>query len=458
MSKPTDRAFPLLGKPQLLISLAMLTTLLLALTAGGEMEPASSFSATNDCLIGTNFPISQASGRQEVPAIAYNGQKNEYLVVWQSKESPNADSDICGQVVLDSGSTPDERDFCILISDTDNQEFPVVAYNSNNCQYLVVWQDDSKRDSEYPGRNIYGQLISCTPETMGTPFPFFRPPGRAKDQLYPAVAYNSTDNQYLVVWEDKSCPSSSHTVNDIYGWRVDSEGNLIGDVIPISIATDCESDESVQQSPAVAYNSQDNQYLVVWEDDRNGNWDIYGQVISTTGMLFGGNFPIIEIQGNQQSPDLAYNSQNNLYLVVWQDNRYGNWDIYGRRVLPTGRLHGDFRISFSAGSEQIPAMAYNSQDNEYLVVWQDMRNGDEDIYGQRVGSDDSLLDDECPISTVANDQEFPDVTYNSQNNEYLAVWQDERNGEDNDDIYGQRVGPTPTTPTRRLYLPIVMKS
>jgi hypothetical protein len=453
MSKPTDRAFPLLGKPQLLISLAMLTALLLAMIAGGEMKPVSSFSATNDCLIGPNFPISQAEEQQEVPAIAYNSQNNEHLVVWQSKESASANWTICG-VVLDTGSVPDNRDFCTVAS--ADQQFPALAYNSNNCQHLVVWQD--ARESIYPGWDIYGQLVLCTPELIGDAFGFFKPPGRAKDQLHPAVAYNSTDDEYLVVWEDSLCHSWPYTVDDIYGWRVDSEGNLIGDVIPISIATDCESDESVQQSPAVAYNSQDNQYLVVWEDDRNGNWDIYGQVISTTGMLFGGNFPIIEIQGNQQSPDLAYNSQNNLYLVVWQDNRYGNWDIYGRRVLPTGRLHGDFRISFSAGSEQIPAMAYNSQDNEYLVVWQDMRNGDEDIYGQRVGSDDSLLDDECPISTVANDQEFPDVTYNSQNNEYLAVWQDERNGEDNDDIYGQRVGPTPTTPTRRLYLPIVMKS
>jgi hypothetical protein len=384
-------------------------------------------------------------------AIAYNSQKNEYLVVWQNKES-----DICWQVVPDSGSVPDEHDFCIILI-SDNQQFPAVAYNSTNCQYLVVWQDDGDRDSIYLGWDIYGQLISCTPEPMGTPFPFFRPPGRAKDQRYPAVAYNKKD-EYLVVWEDKWCPSSPYTVNDIYGWIVDSEGNLKGDVIPISTATDCESDESCQHNPAVAYNSQNNQYLVVWEDNRKSDsgygWDIYGQVISTTGTLVGGNFPIIGIDKDQLHPDLAYSSQDNLYLVVWQDYRYGKLDIYGQRVKSDGTPYGYYFPISSSGSAKNPAVAYNG-DHEYLVVWQDKRNG-EDIYGQWVKSDDSLLGSECPISTVANDQEFPDVAY-SQNNKYMVVWQD------NSDIYGQQVGSTPTptiiiTPTPyRLYLPIIIK-
>ena len=446
MSKPTDRAFPLLSKSQFLISLALLIILFLILIAESGMKPAASFSATNDCLIGANFPISQASGRQEVPAISYNSQNNEFLAVWQSKGPSSTDWNICGQVVLDTGSVPDNRDFCTLAS--ADQQFPALAYNSSNdnCQYLVVWQD--ARSSVY-GWDIYGQLMSCTEEPMGDAFPFYTLPGRVKDQRYPAVAYNSEDDEYLVVWQDEWCDSQPpYTADDIYGWRVNSEGNLIGDVIPISIATDCELDESVQQGPAMAYNSQDNQYLVVWEDDRNGNWDIYGQLLSAAGEPLGNNFPIVEVQGDQRRPDLVYNSQDNLYLVVWQDNYYGDWDIDGRRVWSDGMRGGVFPISSSAGSEQIPAVAYNSEDNEYLVAWQDRRNGCDDIYGQRVGSDDSLLGDECPISTAASDQESPDVAYNSQNNEYIVVWQDERNGEDNDDIYGQRVGPTPIpTPT-----------
>ena len=450
MSKPTDRAFPLLSKSQFLISLAMLIILFLALIAGGGMKPVSSFSATNDCLIGTSFPISQASGAQETPAIAYNSQNNEFLAVWQS-EGPS-DGNICGRVILATGSVPDNRDFCTLAS--ADQQFPALAHNSNNCQYLVVWQD--KRHGNW---DVYGQLISCTPEPMTDALCLYGPSCKGRDQLHPAVAYNSENDEYLVVWQDSWCRSgpSRKTAYDIYGWRVNSGGNLEGNVIPISTATACESDESVQQSPAVAYyyNIQDNQYqyLVVWEDNRNGNWDIYGQLLSAAGESQGDNFSVIDIttDTDQQRPDLVYNSRDNLYLVVWQDNRHGDWNIYGRRVWSDGTQGDACRISSSEGSEQFPAVAYNSEDNEYLVVWQDKRNGgDEDIYGQRVvGSEDyddcadSLLGYECPIFTVAGDQKSPDVAY-SQNNEYIVVCAN------NDDIYGQRVGPTPTpthTPT-----------
>jgi hypothetical protein len=450
MSKRTDRAFPLLSKSQLLISLALLAILFLVLTAEGEMKPASSFSAANDCLLGPNFPVSQASGQQEDPAIAYNSRNNELLAIWQSKGPSSTDWNICGQVITDTISVPDEPGFCILAA--ADQQSPALAYNSNDCQYLMVWQDN--RESVYGGWDIYGQLVSCMGQPMGDAFPFFKLPGRAKDQFHPTVAYNSQDNEYLVVWQDKLCYSWPYdTPADIYGWRVSSEGRLIGRAIPISIATACESDVNSQQSPVVAYDSQNNRYLVVWEDDRNGNWDIYGQWLTHTGEPVGSNFPISNTDADQQSPDLVYNSQDNLYLVVWQDNRHENWDIYGRRVLSDGSKGSDFRISWSAGAEQIPAVAYNG-DHEYLVTWQDKRNGDENIYGQRVGSDDSLLGPECPISTAENDQESPDVAYNPQNKEYMAVWQDERNSEDNDDIYGQRVvsvltpTPTPTqTPT-----------
>ena len=147
MSKLTDKAFPLLGKSQLLISLALLAILFLVLTAEGEIKPASSFSAANDCLLGPNFPVSQASGAQGTPAIAYNSQNNELLAIWQSKGPSSTDWNICGQVITDTISVPDEPGFCILAA--ADQQSPALAYNSSDCQYLMVWQDN--RESIYGG-------------------------------------------------------------------------------------------------------------------------------------------------------------------------------------------------------------------------------------------------------------------------------------------------------------------
>jgi len=402
--------------------------------------------ATSECLIGDNFPISQAPGQHESPAIAYNSKSNEYLVVWQNKESPLANWNICARVVSSIGNVPDDPGFCV--AEPGDKQFPAVVYNNTDNNYLVAWQD--ARDLGSLGWDIYVQLISGVGKSENGSRPFTEIRLRSGgDQGSPAIAYNGTDNEYLVVWQDRWCIVSPPpvTADDIYGRTVSNTGNPKGDIIPISVATDCKSQDG-QQNAAIAYNSEDNQYFVVWQDSRNGNWDIYGQFLSTTGDLIGGTFPIIEILADQQFPDIAYNSQDNVYLVVWQDNRYGDWAIHGRRVSRAGQLYGDFLISRSQGSERIPAIAYDSKDNEYLVVWQDGRGEDEDVYGRRVSNEDELLAGECPISVLANDQEVPDVAYNGQSNEYLVVWQDERNGEDNDDIYGQRVSPAPPTQTR----------
>ncbi|MBU7012960.1 MAG: hypothetical protein HXS46_19940, partial [Theionarchaea archaeon] len=70
--------------------------------------------------------------------------------------------------------------------------------------------------------------------------------------------------------------------------------------------------ESDQKYPAIYDN------IVVWQDSRNGNVDIYGYSLST-----GEEFPITTNRNPQHSPAIYEN------IIVWQDNRNGNWDIYG---------------------------------------------------------------------------------------------------------------------------------
>jgi len=61
--------------------------------------------------------------------------------------------------------------------------------------------------------------------------------------------------------------------------------------------------------------------IIVWEDDRNGNWDIYGYDMST-----GKEFPTCIHPAEQYSPTVSGD------MVVWEDKRNGNDDIYGARL------------------------------------------------------------------------------------------------------------------------------
>ena len=69
--------------------------------------------------------------------------------------------------------------------------------------------------------------------------------------------------------------------------------------------------------PSVAYNSQRQEYLVVWSNDRAGNDDIRAQRVSKDGALIGGSFYISAGPGaDRRYPDVAYNTQQDQYLVV----------------------------------------------------------------------------------------------------------------------------------------------
>lgn len=100
--------------------------------------------------------------------------------------------------------------------------------------------------------------------------------------------------------------------------------------------------------------------------------------------------PAAEYEG---SPALAFDGTN--FLVVWDDGRGGyNRDIYGARVTPAGTVldSNGIAISTALADQWRPAVAFDG--TNFLVVWEDQRNGpdDYDIYGARVTPAGAVLD------------------------------------------------------------------
>ena len=100
--------------------------------------------------------------------------------------------------------------------------------------------------------------------------------------------------------------------------------------------------------------------MVVWADERNGNWDIYGYRIST-----GQEIQITSDTHHQVNPAVSENA------VVWEDDRNGGYDIYryDLHLLVTDP------IGLNSAFQKRPALYGNS------IVWEDDRNGNWDIYG-----------------------------------------------------------------------------
>jgi hypothetical protein len=203
------------------------------------------------------------------------------------------------------------------------------------------------------------------------------------------VAYDSANDQYLVVADAGFLRS-----RDIYGQLVDGNGQLVGHTFPITGPKAHGDDEW----PDVAYDPGRQQFLAVWHSRRNpretrGFTDIYGQLISAQGQRVGYNFRISGRNATdaEHQPQVAHSVVSGDYVVVWIDGRNRSPDIYGHAVSGEGRRVGsDRRISYGWQGDYWPAITYNAVDDQYMVVWQDSRDGwtrSTDIYGQRVATE-----------------------------------------------------------------------
>jgi cyclophilin family peptidyl-prolyl cis-trans isomerase len=237
----------------------------------------------------------------------------------------------------------------------------------------------------------------------------------------PRVAWNSANNQFLVVWqgEDDTAPLVDNEF-EVFGRIVTHTGVTTGTQQRLSVMGPDGDVNYRAAAPDLAYNPDDNEFLVVWygDDNTGGPIDDENEVFARrvnaqSGALAGGQFRVSEAGGTGNTsfgafnPAVAYNQAGGSYFIVWRadmavDNK---WDIYGRRVSGAGSALDptDVRIS-SMGPEEDTlfggfnaTIALNSADQQYLIAW----NGDDDtpplvdgeteVFGQLI-ADVALID------------------------------------------------------------------
>ncbi|MBN2147688.1 MAG: hypothetical protein JW726_09885 [Anaerolineales bacterium] len=199
----------------------------------------------------------------------------------------------------------------------------------------------------------------------------------------PDVAYNGHAEEYLVAFE-----VDRQACDDIRVERLAKDGTLLGGQW---ISTGCPAEQS---NPDVAYNSQANEYLVVWEEYDTTHGDtVRGQIISAAGSLQGLVFNLLTC-GTYSclEPAVAYASTADKYLIVFREYLYIPNVITSNAIIaqafnPDGSSWGT-RLEISPASSNVsygyPSLAYNHLRNEFLVVWSHTGSGQGDICGQRV--------------------------------------------------------------------------
>jgi hypothetical protein len=375
---------------------------------------------------GSNFKVNDDAGTagQDIPAIAMNGSGN-FVITWE--DGRNGNSDIYAQR-FDSSGTPQGANFMVNNDDgTANQARPAIAMDGSG-NFVITWRDGRN------GSDIYAQRYDSSGTPQGANFKVNDDAGTA-DQFDPAIAMDGSGN-FVITWQDY------RTVNNgnIYAQRYDSSGTPQG----ANFKVNDDAGTANQWYPAIAMDDSGN-FVITWSDERsNYDYDIYAQRYDSSGTPQGANFKVNDDAGavHQFDPAIAMDGSGN-FVITWQDLRNGNSDIYAQRFDSTGAPQGaNFKVNDDAGTASQAAIAMDGS-AYFTITWRDGRNGNTDIYAQRYNSSGTPQGPNFRVNDDAVNarQYFPAMAMDDSGN-FVITWGDLRNG--NSDIYAQRFDPSGT--------------
>ena len=451
-----------------------------------------SISATTPVRITHIGPDLNKNFDAEESALAYNSQNNEYLVVYEATQSLTGSGvtlaievEIYAQRVNANTMQNIGSPFRISKMGPDgNATFdarkPDVSYNSGRNEYLVVWYGDTDSGGTIEGEfEIWGKRIDASNgQAIGSQFRISDmgpTANRSYDAIDPMVAYNSNDDNYLVVWRGED----GNLVNaigefEIYGQQLNSSAQPIGkDDFRISDMGLSGNGSFDAYSPALTYNASNDEFMVVWYGDDNngghvsGEFEIYGQRINAnTGTEVGSNDFLISETGvpgfitrSATYPDVTWNSKLNQYLVVWSADPatgvyVGNeFEIFGQVLSNTCAEIGDndFVISDMGpkGNNNFdafkPVVEYSAQTDTYVVAFRGDNgfDGEFEIYTQRLdatslirlGKTGERLSHAGPDNNILYDARRVAIAHNSNNGTVNIIWEQE--DENNNQTLGE---------------------
>lgn len=194
--------------------------------------------------------------------------------------------------------------------------------------------------------------------------------------------------------------------------------------------------------------------IVTWQDRRGASLDdVYALRLRADGTPAPGwpanGVALCTAPFNQSVPQIVSDGAGGA-IVTWQDGRAsGINDIYAQHVLAGGTVDpawpaNGVALCTASGSQGIPQIVSDGAGGA-IVAWQDPRNGNTDIYAQRVLAggtvDPAWPVDGLAVSTAIRTQSSPRMVTDGAGGA-IVTWQDSRNGsplQEIYDIYAQRV-------------------
>jgi len=172
--------------------------------------------------------------------------------------------------------------------------------------------------------------------------------------------------------------------------------------------------------------------VIAWSDERGLDTDIYAQRITGDGdaLWTPDGREVCTAVGNQMRPHLATDKEGGA-VIAWQDLRtgYGSDDIYAQRIsaegIPLWTPYG-VAVCGAVGPQGAPRMISDNAGG-VIIVWEDFRWTDVDVYAQRVSAWGTArwASDGVPVCAAAGRQQVPQLATDGTSGAIIA-WDDQR--------------------------------
>lgn len=306
-----------------------------------------------------------------------------------------------------------------ILSDEWPEQYPAVAYNSIWQEYLVAWQMGNPS-----GNAIYVRRLSKQGALIGgrgwvTPLTAWN--------YYADLAYNPARDEYLLVYQVGAGGSA------ICGMRLNSIGSPVG-------SEQCFGNTAgySYHTPAVAYETDTGYYMVTWEKDQGtafagiearsllGDGSAMGDTLEITGLV---------AHVHPSEPDIACVRTMDGCLIVWAqwyDASFSDRDVRGQRIhIDAGSAHREgltFAIHYTPNDEFNPAIAAVAKTTgigQYLVVCDYTQTTPSlvAVVGELV-TDSGALEAWTVVGKRTDTSLFPSVAGSDSAQNYLVAWKD----------------------------------
>jgi hypothetical protein len=374
-----------------------------------------------------NVPVCTAVYDQFAPQLVPDGAGGT-IQIWQDYRAGSLD--IYAQRINGGGVAQWPANGSPVCKAGGYQSFPR-ACSDGAGGAIVVWQD-TRQDTIV---DIYAQRISAAGVTL------WAGGGVAvctatKNQTLPVIAADGLGGA-LIAWVDER-----GTDPDVYAQRLNANGGVLWTANGVAVCTAT----GAQRSLGIVSDGLSGA-LLVWQDARAGDAvaDIYARRVDASGtpQWAANGVAVCAAAALQSNPGLVADGTGGA-IAAWQDHRGASDDIYAQRLNGAGTVQWTLdgvAVSAATGDQQFPRLCADGAAGA-IVVWEDRRGANADIFAQRVNGAGvpQWAANGVAACLAATDQTSPDVAFDVTGGAAIA-WSDARNAGTGLDIYVQHVQP-----------------